>query len=220
VFIMSATMTLDTKWKDGTKKLRKWNPTNPEDAYMNALVARVGLPLRAFTVCRAVQTPELDYADRQFLPLNFRTTIESSTKHLFPSTLCSKTQCLSERHSHCTHVLPYQRIDVNPEHQTADNLKEMKVLSPLEWLSWHKAHFLSLWGGVELVKKRTKLWLPGLQSHRSSEQKLTKIFKLYAFQQKTCHFFPGAYIITFLFFPPFLHHLKDQKICEKFLVIN
>lgn len=26
IFIMSATMTLATRWKDGTQKIRKWNP--------------------------------------------------------------------------------------------------------------------------------------------------------------------------------------------------
>eukprot|EP00996_Jenningsia_fusiforme_P006143 NODE_734_length_1941_cov_32.284355_g680_i0.p1 GENE.NODE_734_length_1941_cov_32.284355_g680_i0~~NODE_734_length_1941_cov_32.284355_g680_i0.p1 ORF type:complete len:596 (+),score=143.48 NODE_734_length_1941_cov_32.284355_g680_i0:94-1788(+) len=48
ILITSATLTLSTKWKDGTKKLRKWNPEDPDAVYLDSLVARIGVPLKNF----------------------------------------------------------------------------------------------------------------------------------------------------------------------------
>eukprot|EP00668_Euglena_longa_P011682 GGOE01014095.1.p1 GENE.GGOE01014095.1~~GGOE01014095.1.p1 ORF type:complete len:799 (+),score=261.25 GGOE01014095.1:48-2444(+) len=92
IFIMSATMTLATRWKDGTKKIRKWNPENPDDAYMHALVSRVGLPLKAFKL-----------------------------------------------------------IDVNPEHQTAETLKEMKVDCTVHDRDYYLYYFLTMYPGRTII---------------------------------------------------------------------
>ena len=50
IYIMSATLTLEAKWKDGTKKIQKWAKGYVNQAYMDALVSRVGLPLKAFKI--------------------------------------------------------------------------------------------------------------------------------------------------------------------------
>jgi len=92
VFITSATLTLATRWKDGTNKIRKWNPEDPDAAYMHALVSRVGLPLRAFKM-----------------------------------------------------------IDVNPEHQMADSLKELKVDCTVHDRDHYLYYFLTEYPGRTII---------------------------------------------------------------------